>query len=197
MTKDVHRQLVIVGDGACGKTCLLIVYSLNRFPDEHIPTVFDTYVKDIEVDGKPVELALWDTAGQETFDRLRTLSYPDADVVLIAFSIGDPETLENVREKWIGEVLHYCHGLPYFLVGCKKDLRHDPDTIKELKMQSTAPVTYEQGLAVSREIGARDYIECSAKQYENISEVFDKAARAALRPRKRSGRCTGLKCVPL
>lgn len=46
--------------------------------------------------------------------------------------------------QWIGEVLHYCHGLPYFLVGCKKDLRHDPDTIKELKMQSMTPVTYEQ-----------------------------------------------------
>ncbi|VDP78253.1 unnamed protein product [Echinostoma caproni] len=83
----IRKKLVIVGDGACGKTCLLIVFSKDQFPEVYVPTVFENYVADIEVDGKQVELALWDTAGQEDYDRLRPLSYPDTDVILMCFSI--------------------------------------------------------------------------------------------------------------
>lgn len=54
---------------------------------------------DVELDGKTVELTLWDTAGQEEYDRLRPLSYPDANVILICFAIDRPDSLENVREQ--------------------------------------------------------------------------------------------------
>jgi len=60
---SIRKKLVIVGDGACGKTCLLIVFSKDQFPEVYVPTVFENYVADIEIDGKQVELALWDTAG--------------------------------------------------------------------------------------------------------------------------------------
>lgn len=50
----IRKKLVIVGDGACGKTCLLIVFSKDQFPDVYVPTVFENYVADIEVDGKQV-----------------------------------------------------------------------------------------------------------------------------------------------
>ncbi len=81
-----------------GKTCLLIVFSKDQFPEVYVPTVFENYVSDIEVDGKQVELALWDTAGQEDYDRLRPLSYPDTDVILMCFAIDSPDSLENIPE---------------------------------------------------------------------------------------------------
>ena len=68
----------------------------------YVPTVFENYVADVEVDGKHVELALWDTAGQEDYDRLRPLSYPDSHVILICFAVDSPDSLDNVQEKVSG-----------------------------------------------------------------------------------------------
>lgn len=134
---DMKRKIVVVGDGepsipfrywrlthpfasspgGCGKTCLLIVYAHNRFPEvrfhraliyattssrphkAYIPTVFENYVTNREFDGKVVEIALWDTAGQEEYDRLRPLSYPESHVILIVFSVDFPVSLANVLDK--------------------------------------------------------------------------------------------------
>ncbi|CED82401.1 small gtpase-binding protein [Phaffia rhodozyma] len=137
-------------------------------------------VADVEVDGKKVELALWDTAGQEDYDRLRPLSYPDSHVILICFSVDSPDSLDNVQEKWISEVLHFCSNLPIILVGCKKDLRQDPRTIEELKKTSQRPVSQAEGQAVAQKIGARRYIECSARTGEGVRDVFQTATREAL-----------------
>ncbi|KAG0745039.1 hypothetical protein G6F24_015974 [Rhizopus arrhizus] len=81
---------------------------------------------------------------QEDYDRLRPLSYPDSHVILICFAVDSPDSLENVQEKWISEVLHFCQGLPIVLVGCKKDLRNDPATIEELRRNSQKPVSHEE-----------------------------------------------------
>ncbi|CDH60361.1 rho gtpase rho1 [Lichtheimia corymbifera JMRC:FSU:9682] len=157
----------------------------------YVPTVFENYVADVEVDGKNVELALWDTAGQEDYDRLRPLSYPDSHVILICFAVDSPDSLDNVQEKWISEVLHFCQGLPILLVACKKDLRNDPHTIEELRKTSQRPVTYEEGMAVSQKIGAYKYLECSAKDGDGVREVFEHATRAALmthKPNRKGGK---------
>jgi len=194
---EIRRKLVIVGDGACGKTCLLIVFSKGTFPEVYVPTVFENYVADVEVDGKHVELALWDTAGQEDYDRLRPLSYPDSHVILICFAVDSPDSLENVQEKWISEVLHFCHGLPIILVGCKKDLRNDQKTIQELAKTSQKPVTEAEGDAVKKVIRAERYLECSAKTNEGVREVFEHATRCALLQKKTGKGTKKPKCTIL
>lgn len=186
MAAPIRRKLVVVGDGACGKTCLLIVFSKDTFPEVYVPTVFENYVADIEIDGKQIELALWDTAGQEDYDRLRPLSYPDTNVLLICFSVDSPDSLDNVPEKWVPEVKHFCPNTPYLLVGCKKDLRNDPNTIQTLKQINQAPVPMAKGMEVSQNINAFQYIECSAKSKDNVREVFETATRAALMSKKKA-----------
>ncbi|XP_044265732.1 ras-like GTP-binding protein Rho1 isoform X1 [Tribolium madens] len=181
----IRKKLVIVGDGACGKTCLLIVFSKDQFPEVYVPTVFENYVADIEVDGKQVELALWDTAGQEDYDRLRPLSYPDTDVILMCFSVDSPDSLENIPEKWTPEVKHFCPNVPIILVGNKKDLRNDPNTINELKKMKQEPVKPQDGRAMAEKINAFAYLECSAKSKEGVREVFENATRAALQVKKK------------
>ena len=95
-TKNV--KLVIVGDTSTGKTCLPHVFVRNQFPELDVPRVFDHFTYNdghtptIEVDGKRVELSIFDTIGSEDYDRLRPLSYRNADVFIICFSI---ESLEN------------------------------------------------------------------------------------------------------
>ncbi|XP_067685448.1 transforming protein RhoA-like [Haliotis asinina] len=177
---DRRRKLVIVGDGACGKTCLLAVFTKDEFPDVYVPTVFETYIADIEVDGKQVELALWDTAGQEDYDRLRPLSYPDTDVILMCFSIDSPDSLDNIREKWNPEVKHFCPSVPVILVGNKKDLRNDAKTKAELARNKQFPVKPDEGHDMAERIGAEAYLECSAKLMQGVREVFQTAASVAL-----------------
>jgi len=182
---SIRKKLVIVGDGACGKTCLLIVFSKDQFPEVYVPTVFENYVADIEVDNKQVELALWDTAGQEDYDRLRPLSYPDTDVILMCFSIDSPDSLENIPEKWTPEVRHFCPNVPIILVGNKTDLRVDENTKKELLKMKQQPVSVEEGRNMADKIGAYGYMECSARTKEGVRDVFELATRAALQVKKR------------
>ncbi|RIA80361.1 P-loop containing nucleoside triphosphate hydrolase protein [Glomus cerebriforme] len=177
--KDViRRKLVIVGDGACGKTSLLSVFTLGYFPKE--PTVFENHVTDLKIDGKPVQLALWDTAGQEEYERLRPLSYSKAHVILIAFAVDIPDSFENVSAKWIDEVNSLCPGVPVILVGLKKDLRDDETTIAEMQRKGISFVDPKQGDVIAKQIGARKYLECSALTGENVDNVFEAASRAAL-----------------
>ncbi|KAG6849871.1 hypothetical protein H0H93_004220 [Arthromyces matolae] len=147
---------------------------------EYIPTVFDNYSANVMVDGKTISLGLWDTAGQEDYDRLRPLSYPQTDVFLICFSLVSPPSYENVRTKWFPEICHHAPSTSIVLVGTKLDLREDPATIEKLRDRRMAPIQYSQGLAMSKDIGAVKYLECSALTQKGLKTVFDEAIRAIL-----------------
>lgn len=166
-------KLVVVGDGAVGKTCLLISYTSNAFPEEYVPTVFDNFSATMTLDlasgeKKPINLGLWDTAGQEDYDRLRPLSYPQTDVFVICFAVTSKTSLDNVRTKWVPELKHHSPETPIVLCGTKADLRKD------------GCVTEDEGKKFAKDIGARAYVECSAKTKEGLDNVFQISVKVAL-----------------
>lgn len=178
----MNVKCVTVGDGAVGKTCLLISYISNAFPEDYIPTVFDNYSANVMIDGKPINLGLWDTAGQEDYDRLRPLSYPQTDVFLVAFSLISRASFENVKMKWAPELRHHCPGVPIILVGTKLDLRSDAHTAEVLRKKNQVPISTEEGQEMAKQIGAKKYLECSALTQAGLKNVFDSSIRLVLAP---------------
>jgi len=178
-------KLVVVGDGAVGKTSLLISYATKKFPTEYVPTVFENYTAQMKRGEENILLHLWDTAGQEDYDRLRPLSYPGADVVLLCFALVTRDSLEAIREKWFPEVNHYVPNIPHILVGTKVDLRDsktaDPHT------SEYDPITTKEGEEMAAEIKAAKYLEVSAKTRDGLDKVFKVAVDLVLEARGVSG----------
>jgi len=149
--------------------------------------VFENYVQDIKVDDTVVEMSLWDTAGQEDFDRLRSLSYAETHVIMLCFSVDNPVSLENVESKWLEEILEHCPGVKLVLIALKCDLRDDRTVREKLARYNKQPVQYEQGLEVARRIRASRYLECSAKHNRGVNEVFLESTRVAIHSRPAGG----------
>lgn len=170
------------------------MFTRGYFPQVYEPTVFENYVHDIFVDGQAMKLSLWDTAGQEEFDRLRSLSYSDTHTIMLCFSVDSRDSLENVQTKWVSEIVDHCEGVKLVLVALKCDLRSNEEDGAEGETPagaedkavsaSAAPqkklISYEEGLAVAKKVGALRYLECSAKKNRGVNEAFTEAARCAL-----------------
>ena len=125
-------------------------------------------------------LILVTSTGQEDYDRLRPLSYPQTDVFLVCFSVTSPASFENVKEKWFPEVRHHCPGVPCLVVGTQVDLRDDPQVIEKLQRQKQRPVAAEHGERLARELGAVKYVECSALTQKGLKNVFDEVRRVSI-----------------
>lgn len=194
-------KCVVTGDGTVGKTCMLVSYSTNTFPTEYVPTVFNNYTKSMLINGKPVKLGLWDTAGQEDYDRLRPLSYTKADILLICFSLDSPTTLANVKSKWVPEAQQYAPTAPFILVGTKKDIRdksngpedtsnmESEDSPKEGRNSVKNFISQAEGQNVAQQVGALAYLECSALTQEGLKQVFDVAVRSSIGRKQQSQAC--------
>ncbi|CAI4051421.1 hypothetical protein SUVZ_14G1470 [Saccharomyces uvarum] len=214
-------KCVIIGDGAVGKTSLLISYTTNSFPTDYVPTVFDNYSTTIAIptattdsplepgcdnanggslsssnslpstERKLFKINLWDTAGQEDYDRLRPLCYPQTDIFLICFSVSEHASFANVTEKWLPELKQTSNienislftklkKYPILLVGTKADLRDDPVTQKKLQETNSDFVSQEEIDNVVKEYGFMGYTECSAATQAGVREVFEHAVRYAI-----------------
>ena len=85
-----------------------------------------------------------------------------------------------MKTKWVPEIRRHCPARPILLVGTKMDLRSNKDTVKKLEEQGLAPVRTEQGNTAAKEVGAMEYLECSAMEQESLKNVFDQAIRSAV-----------------
>jgi len=183
-------KAVVIGDGAIGKTCLLSAFSTNKFPEEYIPTVFDNCSRTLMVDGRGVVLNIWDTAGQEDYDRMRPISYPGTDVFLVCFSVDSRTSFENVKTKWIPEIRTHANKVPFILVGLKVDTRSGDSG------GGGGFVSKESGEKLKNEIRGAKYVECSAKTQDGVKQVFEEAVRTVFseltnkKKKKKSSPCS-------
>ncbi|KAK3682170.1 cell division control protein 42, partial [Podospora appendiculata] len=158
---------VVVGDPGVDKTKTLITYTTGGLPAAYIPTVFDNYTVALMVDGKPFVLKLFDTAGQEDYDRLRPLSYPQTDVFLAFVTIGVQATYDNVAERWAPELAHHCPGVPIIIVGIMNSM-DDDSRLAHVKLGDGK----REGQKLVQKLGVAMYLECDIGTQEGLSEVF-------------------------
>eukprot|EP00455_Lapot_gusevi_P034823 TRINITY_DN3852_c0_g1_i5.p2 TRINITY_DN3852_c0_g1~~TRINITY_DN3852_c0_g1_i5.p2 ORF type:complete len:191 (-),score=16.10 TRINITY_DN3852_c0_g1_i5:459-1031(-) len=169
-----HLKLFCDGDGAIGKTSLLITYSTGEFPVDYIPTVFDNYSVQRNIDGVEFFVGLWEFFPREGSDRLRPLAYPNTDVFLACFSVARPHTLDLLVNSRIAEYRRHVPFAKILLVGLKSDLRHSTE-------HGSTCVSPEQAQAVVDSLNLEGYMECSALTRDNMNEMFERAIRIALR----------------
>uniref|UniRef100_A0A671L721 Rho-related BTB domain-containing protein 2-like n=1 Tax=Sinocyclocheilus anshuiensis TaxID=1608454 RepID=A0A671L721_9TELE len=197
-------KCVVVGDNAVGKTRLICARACNATLTQyqllatHVPTVWaiDQYrvcqevlerSRDV-VDDVSVSLRLWDTFGDHHKDR--RFAYGRSDVVVLCFSIANPNSLFHVKTMWYPEIKHFCPRAPVILVGCQLDLRYaDLDAVNRARRPLARPIKAneilppEKGREVAKELGV-PYYETSVVAQFGVKDVFDNAIRAALISRR-------------
>jgi len=173
-------KCVVVGDGGVGKTSLLHSYVSHSFPTEYEPTIFDNYNTAVMLDDVTYNLGLWDTAGQEEYDKMRVVSYPHTHVFILCFSLVSPHSFLNIKQRWYPELHHYCPTAPILLVGTKLDLTTNEETIHQLTKDSLAPINQDQAWKLVTDLGMSGYLECSGLTRRGIDAVFDDAVRLAV-----------------
>ncbi|KAM6972301.1 rho-related GTP-binding protein RhoU [Aplochiton taeniatus] len=171
---------VLVGDGAVGKTSLIVSYTTNGYPMEYVPTAFDNFAAMVVVDGKPIRLQFCDVAGQDELECLRSLCYKHADVILLCYSVVRPCSFRNTTDRWLPEIHRHCPAATVVLVGTQVDLREDVQVLIQLAKNQERPVSTEEGQQRAVEIGAVSFGECSALTQKNLKDVFDSAILASI-----------------
>ena len=147
------------------------------------------------IEDEPFSLVLFDTAGQEDYDRLRPLSYPMTDVFIICYSSVRPSSLFNVKEKWVPEIRYHAPSAPFILCATMTDLRNDLREIQQLAKNKERPIYTEVGQRVAKELHATAFVECSALTQKGLKDVFDEAILAVVnppeetKPKKRNKKC--------
>ncbi|KAJ3429373.1 hypothetical protein M0812_24719 [Anaeramoeba flamelloides] len=169
-------KCVIVGDEVSKKSRLIILYAKNQKCEQK-----DThYEQSIMFGGETINFSFFNTSGQQDYDRLRPLSYPKTDVFIVCFSIKSPTSFQNVKSKWVPEILQHCPGVPLILVGTHLHTRCDTSLIDKLQQKNIEPISYLGGSKLAKEIGATKYVECSSKFDSNVQTAFKEALRSTL-----------------
>lgn len=178
---EMSVKCVLVGDSAVGKTALLVRFTSETFPDMYKPTIFDNTGVEVYMDGVQINLGLWDTAGHDNFRQIRPRSYQQADVVLICYSVANPNSLANVHHKWISEIREHLPRVPVLVVATQTDQR-------EGGAHRSSCISPAEGRRVAHEIHAKGYLECSSLGNRGVQQVFEYAVRTAVNQTRKQAR---------
>eukprot|EP00924_Labyrinthula_sp_SR-Ha-C_P004726 maker-scaffold_1-snap-gene-9.19-mRNA-1 protein AED:0.27 eAED:0.27 QI:126/1/1/1/0.75/0.6/5/281/202 len=179
-------KIVISGDGAVGKTCVLMGYALKVFPAEYVPTVFDNYHLQVKIEDRPVAVEIVDTAGQEEFRQIRQLGYQGADVLILCYSVSNPASFENLGTNWIPEIRQSKANeeTPLVIAGTKADLRNQ-------SADYTGPfVSLSEAKKLAKKYKAAGPLECSALANYKLGDLFNLAIKKAISDRQKVGGCS-------
>jgi small GTP-binding protein len=173
MSSPIDIRVVVIGDSAVGKTCMLLVFKGDSYPEDSERRNFANDHENRSYNGREFCLDLWEVADHNP------QAYAKCDVVLICFALDSPESLKNVTTNWLVEVKEYCPRAALVLVGTKSDLwdRSAPNAITEDQIHEVTAATRPC-----------KFIPCSAKKKENIGGVFDLAIAAMIQ--KNPNKCT-------
>lgn len=181
----IHKKFTFVGDPWCGKTSIIHRFIRDEFKLNSGATVMDSYDCSVMVDGQRINLTVMDTAGDEVYEDVRPSCYWDTDLIILCFSFQDPQTLENIEQKWDHELKLYCRDVPIILVGNMSDLKKDTASILNILARNQRIIDTKHGRDMAEKIGAYMYLECSAKTGKGVDWVFQLGAKVALQPNKR------------
>jgi len=170
-------KIGVVGDGTVGKTTLLLSYITGAFLTDYVPTVFDNFSAIEELDGKLVNVLLWDTAGQDDYAQIRTTCYTKCqyDLFLLCFSTVHQDSFDNIKYKWIPELKNNVPNTPFILVGTKTDIRDASPNPEEF-------ITTKKGQKLAKEIRASTYLECSSRSPESVGKMVLDSIHAVVDP---------------
>lgn len=160
--REFVYKIVILGDAAVGKTSLISQFVEGSFTEDYKPTLGANIVrKDINLNSTKVRLIMWDLAGQEKYQVVRSMYFQGCQGALFVYDITRYNTLDNISTRWVRDFKKYVKKKGVFiLIGNKSDL----------KDQRVIPA--EKGKNLASKIKASHFIETSAKLGENIEEAF-------------------------
>lgn len=172
---EIVYKVIVIGDGSVGKTTLLRQYVEHQFESEYIPTVGVNILKEqIEVDGKTVNLMLWDIAGQPQFYLLHKVYYNGANGVILMFDLTNSPSFTNVN-NWYNELIKYgLEEVPIIMCGNKSDLKGERKII--------SPMAHSK----MEQLGIPAYFETSAKEGTNVKEAFNKIISLMMNRKKQN-----------
>ncbi|KAF1395210.1 hypothetical protein PFLUV_G00009180 [Perca fluviatilis] len=179
--EEMSVKCVLVGDSAVGKTALLVRFTSETFPDTYKPTVFENTGVEVYMDGVQISLGLWDTAGNDNFRQIRPRSYQQADIVLVCYSVANPNSLASIQHKWMAEIRENLPKVPVLVVATQTDLR-------EMGVHRASCISAVEGRRVAHEVRAKGYLECSSLSNRGVQQVFEHAVRTAVNQARKQAR---------
>ncbi|ESO86199.1 hypothetical protein LOTGIDRAFT_204563 [Lottia gigantea] len=169
---------IVLGDDMVGKTCMAHTKLNYKFNEDYIPTIFENFEIKHKVGDEDFTISLFDTAGLQHHRNLRSFVYGRCQVIIMCYSVCDKDSYQNVVDYWMPEVIAETRGLkPIILVGMQADTRGI--VFPELE------VDQELGHKLAKQIGADNYLECSALTKEGVNSVFNNVVYSALKIRKK------------